>query len=404
MKILLSAFAFSPILGSECGVGWNWALQLAKQHKVTVLTHAWFRTDVEAFLQQHPVANLQVEYFHVEPIKGAFKRSHLDSQVYYAWWQIKVLAFARTLHAREQFDLVHHLTWGTFRYPSWLGFLGPRFVVGPLGGGERAPWRLFKDVPVKQRFKEVLRDVVVWSFKLDPLTQWAWSRADKVFCRTDETASVMPRRLAGRLAVVNEIGAPPVVPRSAPVVQKGRTHFLFAGRLLAWKGSQLALEAVVQAIRRGADVSLTIVGDGDLHDLLHQRMLAQGVSGRVSLLARIPQADLMSLYHQADAFLFPSMHDSGGNVVLESLSRGLPVICLDLGGPKHFIHDGCGVVVSTQGVSHADLVSRLADEVVKFAQLNDRQRQSLHDAAIAQAAKLTWEHQVKQVYGVLVDD
>ena len=40
------------------------------------------------------------------------------------------------------------------------------------------------------------------------------------------------------------------------------------------------------------------------------------------------------LFGSHDLFLFPSLHDSGGFVVLEALSHGLPVVCLDLGGQR----------------------------------------------------------------------
>ena len=135
MKILLSAFAFSPILGSECGVGWHWALALAQEHDVTVLTHAWFRKDVEEALQRSHVPRLKVEYFHCEPFWTSFKRPHLDSQLYITWWQMRVVGFARQLQKRDDYDLIHHLTLGSIRYPCWLGFVGKRYIAGPLGGG-----------------------------------------------------------------------------------------------------------------------------------------------------------------------------------------------------------------------------------------------------------------------------
>lgn len=401
MKILLSAFAFSPLLGSECGVGWHWALALARKHQVTVLTHAWFRQDVEAALKASPVLNLRVEYFHVEPFWTSFKRPHLDSQVYTTYWQTRVVGFARQLHARDRYDLIHHLTLGSIRYPCWLGFLGQRYIAGPLGGGETAPARFYRGVPWRLRVREFIRDAVLWSFKLDPFAQLALSRAEKVFCRTGDTARFMPGFLSGKVAVANEIGAPAVAPRSQPVRRKARTTFLFAGRLLAWKGTHLALEAIAQAVARGVDVELLVIGDGDMRDVLQARAQALGIGDRLTLRARVPQAELMGLYHQADAFLFPSLHDSGGTVVLESLSRGLPVICLDLGGPHHFLTPACGMVVSTQGASFDALVGRLSDAVVAFAALNDGARQSMHDEAVRQARLLTWEHQVDKVYGML---
>ena len=208
--------------------------------------------------------------------------------------------------------------------------------------------------------------------------------------------------MARKAVVANEIGAPAVVPRPEAIRRKTRTTFLFAGRLLGWKGVHLALEALNQAIKRGADVELVVVGDGDMRDVLLARAQVLGIADRLTLKARVPQAELMALYHQADAFLFPSLHDSSGNVVLESLSRGLPVICLDLGGPRQFLTEACGRVVSTNGASYEGLIGRLADEVVAFAELGDAARQSLHDAAIRQASLLTWAHQVEQVYGTLV--
>ncbi|MBI5926413.1 MAG: glycosyltransferase family 4 protein [Aquabacterium sp.] len=401
MKILLSAFAFSPILGSECGVGWHWALSLAQKHDVTVLTHAWFRNDVEEALRVSPVSNLRMEYFHVEPFWSDFKRAHLDSQLYITYWQIRVVGFARALQARDDFDLIHHITLGSIRYPCWLGYVGKRYIAGPLGGGERAPARFYRGTPWRLRLRELIRDVVLFSFKVDPFAQAALGRADKIFCRTEDTANFIPRAMAHKVVVANEIGAPSVVPRSAPVRRKPRTTFLFAGRLMALKGLHLALDAMAQAIRHGADMELLVVGDGEMRECLVAKALALGLSNRLTMRARIPQVELMALYHEADAFLFPSLHDSGGTVVLESLSRGLPVICVDLGGPKHFLNESCGIVVSTVDASYEDLVDRLAQAMLRFASLDDDALQFMHDAAIAQASRLTWAHQVEQVYGAL---
>src|SRR5262249_17128782 len=52
---------------------------------------------------------------------------------------------------------------------------------------------------------------------------------------------------------------------------------------------------------------------------------------------RMPPAELFELYDTHSLLLFPSLHDSGGFVVLEALSHGLPVVCLDLGGPREIV-------------------------------------------------------------------
>src|SRR3546814_13312282 len=59
-----------------------------------------------------------------------------------ALWQWLAVGVARDLHRRERFDCVHHVTYAGLRIPSFMGRLGVRFVFGPVGGGESAPWRL----------------------------------------------------------------------------------------------------------------------------------------------------------------------------------------------------------------------------------------------------------------------
>src|SRR3546814_19325259 len=59
-----------------------------------------------------------------------------------ALWQWLAVGVARDLHRRERFDCVHHVTYAGLRIPSFMGRLGVRVVFGPVGGGERAPWRL----------------------------------------------------------------------------------------------------------------------------------------------------------------------------------------------------------------------------------------------------------------------
>lgn len=401
MKVLLSAFAFSPILGSECGVGWHWALALARRHEVTVLTHAWFRKDVEDALVSNPVKNLRVEYFHVEPFWAIFRRSHLDSQIYITYWQICVRGFAKQLQNRDGYDLAHHLTLGSIRYPSWLGFVAKRYIVGPLGGGERAPARFYRGLPWRNRLHELLRDVVLYSFKVDPFAQSALSRAEKIFCRTRDTARFIPKYLQRKVVVAHEVGAPDPCPRAEPVRVKPRTSFLFAGRLLSCKGMHLAIPALAQAVARGADVDLTIIGDGSLLSHLQAQARECGVTSRVVFRPRIPQSELMALYHSADAFLFPSLHDSGGTVVLESMSRGLPVICVDLGGPPNFVDAECGLVVSTRDASQAELIGRLSDALVIFAAYPQEKRQSLHDECVRRSREMTWGHRVSDVYDLI---
>ena len=47
----------------------------------------------------------------------------------------------------------------------------------------------------------------------------------------------------------------------------------------------------------------------------------------------------------SDVLLFPSLRDGGGAVVVEAMAAGLPVVCLDVGGPGFHVHDEWGIKI-----------------------------------------------------------
>ena len=63
MRVLLSAYSCQPGKGSEPGIGWNWAMQIARFHEVWVLTRAANRQAVEAALRANGPANLRFAYY-----------------------------------------------------------------------------------------------------------------------------------------------------------------------------------------------------------------------------------------------------------------------------------------------------------------------------------------------------
>jgi len=60
----------------------------------------------------------------------------------------------------------------------------------------------------------------------------------------------------------------------------------------------------------------------------------------VNFLGRIPYPQLPQLYNEHDLFVFPSVTDTFGMVVLEAQACGLPAIVSNLGGPKEIVRDG----------------------------------------------------------------
>src|SRR6266403_3844313 len=98
------------------------------------------------------------------------------------------------------------------------------------------------------------------------------------------------------------------------------------------------------------------------------------------------------MYSEFDCLLFPSLHDSSGNVVIEALSFGLPVVCLNLGGPPTFVNSNCGIVVDVANRSESQVVDGLAQALTSLA-MSPEPTAKLARGALARADELTWEKQ-----------
>ena len=61
----------------------------------------------------------------------------------------------------------------------------------------------------------------------------------------------------------------------------------------------------------------------------------------------------MSDMADSDVFLFPSLRDGGGTVVIEAMAAGKPVICLDNGGPGMHINEECGIKITPESPQQA---------------------------------------------------
>lgn len=393
MKILLSAFAFAPNVGSEPGVGWRWALELAKQHQVTVVTDVTRRELVEADGVQVP-SNVGVVYFRPAWLRSMPLNS-TTAQVLYTLWQFGLLGFARRLHRDRGFDLAIHATYGVFRHPSFLGYLGIPFVFGPLGGGEDAPLALKRSIRGREKLKELLRTALNKAALFDPFLWAAYARASLILVKTEDTRRALPWPFRRRAIVYPEIGfdasdgvIPPARGEDEPL------RVLFAGRLLGWKGAHLAIRAVALALERGVDVEFTLLGKGPFEPELRRVAIAAGIHDRIRWVSQLPQQELFALYRSMHCLLFPSLHDSSGNVVLEAQANGLPVICLDLGGPATLVNGATAVVVGTHGLCEEGVVDELAKAVARLA--NDEPgRFAMGKAAIANVSEtMTWNNRV----------
>lgn len=398
MKILLSAYACEPHKGSEPGVGWNWMLALIEQgHELTVITRENNRTAIDLEIRAHRLPVTMV-YYDLPAWCRKWKHWPGGLYLYYLLWQFGAYRRARKLHSTMAFDVVHHITFVTCRQPSFMGGLGIPFLLGPIGGGETSPHQLRTGMNASGKLRESLRDSLISAVRFDPLMSHTFSKATFIACTTEETLRRIPPRFRAKCLVVPAIGInPPTIEGGITRTPPPSPRFLFVGRLLYWKGIHLLLRAMPEVLRAVPDARLTIIGEGRDANWLKRVAETGGVAAQIDWVSSLPHSEIGTVYRDHTALVFPSLHDSGGMVVLEALAAQTPVVCLALGGPGVFVDSSCGVSIDTAGQSEEAVQHALAAAMIQLAQ-QPLLRERLAAHCLLRARTFTWRDAADQLY------
>lgn len=368
LHVLVSAYACEPNQGSEPGAGWNWVTQVARFHDIWVITRANNRQAIEQAVAAQP--ELPVHWLYVDLPYWAcwWKRGTRGVHLYYYLWQIVAYVVAKRLHRQVAFDVVHHLTFGTYWMPSLLALLPAPFVWGPVGGAECAPAAFSRTFRARGKCHEMLRHVARRLGECDPLVRLGLRRAALVLAKARETAHRLRSMGAQQVQLCSEVGltAEELSTLNAlPLRQQPPFRLVSLGRLLHWKGVHLGLMAFARLQQQFPASEYWVMGDGVERRNLERLVQRLGVADKVRFWGNLPRHEVLAKLAECDVLVHPSLHDSGGWVAPEAMAAGRPVICLDLGGPALQVTEETGCTVPAQ---HPEQVVRdIAQAMLRLA-------------------------------------
>jgi glycosyltransferase involved in cell wall biosynthesis len=402
LKVLMSAYACEPGKGSEPEVGWQWALHMARLHDVTVLTRTNNRTSIEPELARlrgkQPLP--QFVYHDERPALLDLKRGFKAHKLYYLLWQRSAREVVAQLNRTHHFDLLHHVTFAGFRFPTAIWGHGVPCIWGPIGGMESIPFRL---LPLRhpqslahelgRNYNNALQTGVVNVFAKR-------ARATTtILTSTGETRATL-LRLGFETELMPTIGldveqfpAPPSKP-----IPEGPLKLLFVGNIITVKGVDLALRALKAS---GTNARFTLIGGGNFLAAAQRLAEKLELTGQVEFRPRIPREQVLQAYREYDVFLFPSLHDSGGYAVIEAMLNRLPVICLDCGGPAIAVETGCGLKVPLS--SQSAVISNLASAIQHYDQEREMIRQHGTAARESILNRYDWRHKAGRMNAVYAE-
>jgi len=405
LKVLMSAYACEPGKGSEPEVGWQWALQMARFHDVTVLTRENNRVGIErALMELRGKQPLPDFVYHEESLFLLGMKRHLHTtKLYYLLWQRSARNVVSQLQKERHFDLFHHVTFAGVRYPAAIWGHGVPCIWGPIGGAESVPVSLLPWKHPRSLAAEISRNthnllqsgffqVLPRRARASTVTLVSTAEMQRVFATMGFETQLMPT-----------IGLNTNVWKIRPrVAHGGPLKLLFVGNIITLKGVDLALRALKES---GTDATLTLIGDGNYLPAMRQLTAKLELGSRVCFRGRVPRQEVLKLYSEFDAFIFPSLHDTGGYSVIEAMFNELPVICLDCGGPAVATREGCGVKVPLG--TPATVVAGLADAIKLYAGDRERVRKDGHAARESILKNYNWEtkgEQMNEVYQKAADE
>jgi glycosyltransferase involved in cell wall biosynthesis len=374
MRVLISAYACAPNKGSEPGLGWSVAREIARYHDTWVLTSHEHEAAIKDLLEGEAIERMRFEFLDPRDwtldLRARRRRIPWRAHLHYYAWQVAAYRRGRSLHERVGFDIVHHVTYGRYYSPSFLSLLPPPFVWGPVGGGESAPLSFWADFGVRGIAYESLRSTARRMGEFDPFVRMTARRSAVARATTPETSRRLRAIGAKNVEIFPQVGISDSQIRADGVEGPSLQHglgapcFLSVARLLHWKGMHLALRAFAQA--RPPGVEYWIVGPGYERARLVSLAHELGIADSVRLVGELGRDEVRALVDKCVALVHPSLHDSGGVVCLEAMAAAKPVICLGVGGPATQVTDETGILVPA--TTPAETVRGIADAMRRLAE------------------------------------
>jgi glycosyltransferase involved in cell wall biosynthesis len=354
-RVLVSAYACNPagnprLHPGEDLVGWNIVGQLRKSNDLWVITHEYNRAEIGKALHGSRLWGVHFVYVKLPSVLRRLYRVSFGERIYYYLWQIQAWRAAVRLHRTNHFHLAHHLTFGNFWMPSFIGaFLPVPFVWGPVGGGQKIPREFFGEFSLKEKISEWGRDGAQWIGRNLLLSRKiCMRRARLILVCNRETKARFPLKYWPKIQYfpVNGVSPEEFGGRSRGGRRSGGIRILTAGRLIRLKAFDIVVRSFARLAGTEGRARLEIVGQGPEEAGLKQLARELNLSRRIRFTPWLSRPDLLRRMRESDVFLFSSLRDGGGAVIVEAMASGLPVIALDVGGPGFHLRGAWGILVS----------------------------------------------------------
>lgn len=399
LNILLSAYACEPYKGSEPSVGWNWALNLSKKHNVYVITRKNNKEIIEKFLKENKIYKNNLTFYYYDcsnKIVNLKNKIPYGIFVYYKLWQKGAKKLAESIINKEKIDIIHHVTFNEFRTPGYMSKLNKPFVWGPIGGGQYYN-TIFNNYMSSGKviFNEKVRNIINYAISKKYNIKKSINCSEVVLIADKSTEKILPKKFNGKYIRMLETAYYHNInfERSYNLNKNKRIRLLWVGNIIPRKGLPILIEALKTIDKNMYE--LVVIGDGAELEYCISKVDEYGLNDNIKFKGKIPYEKITKWYKQCDLFIFTSIRDTSGNVVLEAMEHGLPVIAFNHHGVADIVNNECGTLIDLN--NNYEIIKDLRNSIMYYYNNRLEVQRKGNNARHRIKEKYTWDKKMEEI-------
>lgn len=155
-----------------------------------------------------------------------------------------------------------------------------------------------------------------------------------------------------------------IIPQSNILQGKTGKDLIYVGTVYKRKGLHILIDALSIIDRQGIDFNCTLVGairggKSGYKEFIDEKIKTYKLGNKISFTGKLSDEELASRYNNASIFVFPSLLEGYGMVLLEAMAYGLPVVAFNNSAMPYTVKDGINGLLCKNADS-ADFACKLA--------------------------------------------
>lgn len=402
MKIFVSAYACEPGLGSEIGVGWHWVLAMAKAHELWVLTRESNRGSIEPWINERPeYQGIHFIYYDLPKWARWWKKGMRGVRLYYNLWQRMTNGIVKKTMQENGIKVYHLLTYGNALWPASSYGQRQTFVWGPVGGVDTISRDYTRHYGWRWRLIEAVRRMTIAMLPINIGFQRRCRQASIILCKSYSMREAIPSPYRHKAVMMTDVA---VEPKNIEHVERKRDdndttiRCLMVGRLDAWRGFDLAVEALAKAVKTVPELHLDILGKGSDKKRIEQLIQQLGMANHVTLHGNVPMAEYLQMMADCDLVLNPCLKEGAVTTAFDAMAFGRPLVCIDTGGYTRYFNNDYAVLIDRG--KRETVVQAITDALLRLADKDTREK--MGEKARLAASQYTWEEKRNEIEEVFL--